>query len=121
MICLGGLIMIRLELDSERRRGSETERDEVLVEVNLSLRGYNDPGELGDGLCDVESEKERKRSKLQGGGGRGGRGGRGGGDKRGQKWKNLSVKCSSSPERERQRRKSPTLRAEGPSDYRSWY
>lgn len=83
------------------------------MEVNLSLRGNNDPDELGDGLWDVESEKERKRSKLQGG--------RGGGDERGQKWKNLSVKCSSSPERERQRRKSPMLHAEGPSDYRSWY
>ena len=93
--------MIRLELDSGRRRGSETERDEVLLEVNLSLRGYNDPDELGDGLWDVESEKERKRSKLRGGGGGGRRG-----DERGQKWKNLSVKMLLVPRE---------------SDRRSWY
>lgn len=56
--------MIRLKLDSERKTERETERDEVLVEVNISQRGYNDQYELGVGLWDVESEKERKRSKL---------------------------------------------------------
>lgn len=60
IICLPGLIMIRLKLDSE----TKTERDEVLVEVNISRRGYNDRYELGVGLWDVESEKWRKRRKL---------------------------------------------------------
>lgn len=41
-----------------------TERDELLVEVNLSQWGYNDPYELGVGLRDAEGEKEWKRSKL---------------------------------------------------------
>lgn len=56
--------MIKLKLDSERKTERETERDELLVEVNISLWGYNDRYELGSGLWDEESEKERKRSKL---------------------------------------------------------
>lgn len=57
--------MIKLKLDSERKTERETERDELLVEVNISLRGYNDRYELGGGLWDEESKKERKRSKLK--------------------------------------------------------
>lgn len=53
--------MIRLKLDSERK----TERDEVLVEVNISPRGHNDQYELGVGLRGTKSEKERARSKLR--------------------------------------------------------
>lgn len=53
--------MIRLKLDSERKTEGETERDEVLVEVNISQRGYNDRYELGVGLWAVERENKRKR------------------------------------------------------------
>lgn len=65
VICLSGLIMIKLKLDSGRKKESQAERDEVLVEVNISQRGYNDRYELGVGLWDVGSGKERKRSKLK--------------------------------------------------------
>lgn len=48
-----------------RKTERETERDELLVEVNISQRGYNDRYELGVGLWDEENGKERKRSKLR--------------------------------------------------------
>lgn len=101
IICLSGLIMIRLKLDSETKTERQTERDEVLVEVNISRRGYNDPYELGVGLWDVESEKWRKRRKLEERKARDWKGEMKTEVTRGQKWKNLSAKCSSSPERER--------------------
>lgn len=62
--------------------------------MNISLWGFNDSDELGVGLLDVEEEV------VQRGRGRRRRRRKGRGDKR-QKWKNLSAKCSASPERER--------------------
>ena len=42
-----------------------TERDELLVEVNLSQWGYNDPDELGVGLPDAEGEKKKKQKRSK--------------------------------------------------------
>lgn len=52
IICLPGLITIRLKPKSEWKTERRTKRDGVLVEVNISLRGYNDWCELGAGLGD---------------------------------------------------------------------
>lgn len=59
IICLSGIIMMKLKLDSER----ETERDELLVEVNISQWGYNDWYELGVGLWNEELEEEEQTRK----------------------------------------------------------
>lgn len=56
IIRLSGLITIKLKLDQRK-----TERDELLVEVNLSLWGYNDQYELGAGPPQAEGGKGRKR------------------------------------------------------------
>lgn len=52
IICLPGLITIRLKPKSEWKTEGRTKRDGVLVEVNISQRGYNDRCELGLGLWD---------------------------------------------------------------------
>lgn len=80
IICLTGLIMIRLKLDAER--------DEVLVEVNISQRGCNEWYELGLGHRN-EGQTEREVTRRRG-------------DERGQKWE-----CSSFPQ------KTPLLYAKG--------
>lgn len=52
IICLPGLITIRQKPKSEWKTERRTKRDGVLVEVNISQRGYNDRCELGVGLWD---------------------------------------------------------------------
>lgn len=109
---------MRQKLDAERKTESETERDGVLVEVNFPQRASNDRRELGGGLWEGEREREKLEEIKTRPKRRSGRvvgkvkTERGKGDKRGQKWKNLSAKCSSSHERDRPRR-SPVFFADG--------
>lgn len=121
IICLSGLITIRLKPDSERKTERRTERDGVLVEVNISQRGYNDRCELGVGLWDCghweieEEEWSRRVIKT-----RERWGGKVRGEMKTEREKKVTrearsgktcLKNAPDPPRERQRKKSLTQKA----------